>query len=118
MFEDIVRRAKRQARQAIILSANHSNDLRQAAEIIENVADNCDECLALSLRHMLDRLHRIIAAGDYHRHHYSAENGPKPIEYMTEAELAQVQQRLEDEQTELEKKIATLKAKKGNANRQ
>jgi hypothetical protein len=68
MFENIVRRAKRQARQAIILSESQSLNLRHAAVVIQTVADHCrDERLAFSLNHMLDRLNRIIAAGDYRR---------------------------------------------------
>jgi hypothetical protein len=110
MFEDIVRRAKRQARQAIILSTHDSDDLREAAAIIENVADNCHERLARSLSHMLDRLNRIIAAGDYHRNHYCFEkDGPKPIEYMTTAELAREKQRLENKMADSEKEITALK---------
>jgi hypothetical protein len=68
MIDNIVRRAKTQARQPIILSENESLNLRHAVAVIQTVADDCrDEHLAFSLNHMLDRLHRIIAAGDYRR---------------------------------------------------
>ena len=65
---------------------------------------------APSLSHVLDRLHRIIAAGDYHRDHYSFDkDGPKPMKYMTVAELEQEQQRIQNELADLEKEIAALK---------
>jgi hypothetical protein len=120
MFEDIVRRATRQARQPIILSAADSEDLRQAAALIENAADDCsDERLARSLSHVLDRLNRLIAAGNYHRHRYRSEKaGPNPFEYMTEAELAEELERLENELAGIDEEIAALKANTGDASGQ
>jgi phage shock protein A len=114
LFDDIVRRAKRQARASIILSAGDSDDLREAAAILEEVADDCgDERLARSLTHMLDRLHRIIAAGEYRRQHFCSRKGkPKPFEYMTVVELEQEQQRITNELADLNKEIAELEAKK------
>jgi hypothetical protein len=111
MFDEIVCRAKKQASQHILLSAEDSDDLKEAAGIIESVADTCpNERLANSLTHILDRLQRIIAAGDYRRRNYVGNGKAKPIEYMTQTERAQETHRLENELAEIEKELAGLRA--------
>jgi hypothetical protein len=107
MFDEIICRAKKQARARIVLSAHDSGDLQQAATLIEKVATGCpNQRLAFSLNHMLDRLNRIIAAGDCRRERFCFGEGTrkKPIEYMTAAELAQ-------DLADTKQQIAELKAK-------
>jgi hypothetical protein len=68
MFDEIVCHAKKQACARVVLAADHSADLQQAAVLMENVvAHSSDQRLASSLNRMIGRLNDIIAAGDCHR---------------------------------------------------